>query len=418
MKYVVLLVSTVLLSPLSYAAIYQCTDVETGKITFKDKPCQSSEVLDKKIEDESNINLNTVESHTNNKSEYTSPLGKNLLINSSFENQLIDWRVPLGGSWSHNQGVATSGALIIQADIPPQDKYIHETTISQCVLLPKGEKFQLKGDFKAEKVLSGEYAEKAKFANRVNVIWYESTDCTIGGQFGWYIEPKNIYGWQSLKKGELKPAFKAKAALINIVQKGRFSRGHKGYWDNISFSVSEIFEQSKKTVNVPNPKYTLALNKNYIKNGTFTKDLAGWHAWKAKWSIVGNRTVGSANVTFADKNSGFGAGAMDQCVNIGKNTSFDFGASVKKNTSSTQTGSGRIRVSWNAKENCKGRSKTDSNSADFKDADGWQHLQVNHLVAPKGTQSVHIELIQSIAGSGRFSVYWDDVYFKAVKSQQ
>lgn len=322
---------------------------------------------------------------------------------------------PIGALWSNTQGVNNSGGLSIQAKIPPEDKYIHETVVPQCVILGAGEKFQLTAQFKAEKVHSGKYAKKAKFANRANVIWYESLDCTSGGQFGGYIEPKNIYGWQSLSGGHLKPAFKAQAAKITIVQKGRYARGYKGYWDNIAFVVSEVFEQSNKQNIKPDSKYMLPLNENYLKNGDFNTDITSWRGWKAKWSYVGNKAPGSSKVTFESKKGGFGTGAMNQCINIGENTKFNFGASVKKEETSTQTDGGRIRISWNDKENCNGRSKTDGNWADIKDTQGWQNLQANNLIAPSGTQSVHIELIQSIADSGKFSVFWDDVYFKAVR---
>ena len=157
-------------------------------------------------------------------------LGKNLLKNASFENKFLDWHVPLGVSWSDNEGVNNSGVIVIQADIPPEDGYIHETKMWQCVLLPNGETFQLEGEFKAEQVLSGKYAEKAPFANRVHVTWYESKDCTSGGQYGSSIQPKNIDGWQSLKNGHLRPAFKALAAKITVVQRGSYARGYKGYW--------------------------------------------------------------------------------------------------------------------------------------------------------------------------------------------
>lgn len=412
MKYVVFLLSFIFLPVLTQANIFQCVDPESGETVFKDKECEDTEVLEKTIELKSESKKVTI---TPLQSDNSNPLGKNLLRNASFENKLIDWRHPIGALWSKIQGVNNSGGLSIQAEIPPEDKYIHETVVSQCVILGAGEKFQLMAQFKAEKVHSGKYAEKAKFANRVNVIWYESLDCTSGGQFGGYIEPKNIYGWQSLSGGHLKPAFKAQAAKITIVQKGRYARGYKGYWDNIAFVVSEVFEQSNKQNIKPDSKYTLPLNENYLKNGGFNTDITSWRGWKAKWSYIGNKAPGSSRVTFESKKGGFGTGAMNQCINIGENIKFNFGASVKKDETSTQTGGGRIRISWNDKENCSGRSKTDGNWADIKDTRGWQNLQVNNLIAPSGTQSVHIELIQSIAGSGKFSVFWDDVYFKAVR---
>ena len=346
----------------------------------------------------------------------TALLGKNLLKNSSFENEVLDWHVPLGVSWSGNEGVNNTGTIVIQADIPPEDGFIHETKMWQCVLLPKAEMFQLKGEFKTEQVLSGKYAEKAPFANRVHVTWYESKDCTSGGQYGGAIQPKNIDGWQSLKNGRLQPAFKAIAAKITIVQRGSYARGYKGYWDNVSFAVNEVFQSSSQVVSKPDPRYTLMLNENYIRNGEFDSGVDVWRARRAEWSTVGNRASGSAMVKFNSEKGSFGTGAMNQCVNIGENSIFDFGASVKQDEASTQSGGGRIRVGWNEKENCTGRVKSDVHWADIdKERKGWQTLEVRGLIAPSGTQSVNIELIQSIAGPGEYSVFWDDVYFKAVK---
>lgn len=404
------LVCLISFSTISYAEIFQCTD-QSGKTIFKDKECNSDEVLQNKTDAVSTMEkMNVSPAYVDN----AQSLGKNLLKNPGFEDKLVDWIMPRGASWSDNKGASTSGGLIIQSEIPPEDEYVHETTASQCVVLGSGTKFQLKAQFKAEKVFRDKYADTAKFANRVNVIWYESLDCTTGGQFGWFVEPENTYGWQTLSSRELDPAFHAKAAQITIVQKGRYSIGYKGYWDNISFAATEVSDQLNDKVEQPHSKYTLAPNKNYVKNGGFTYDLAGWRGWKAKWSYYGNRLPGSAKVTFESKKT-YGAGALDQCVNIGKNTLFELGASVKKDKKSTQSGGVRIRVSWNEKENCKGRIKGDNKVADIKDVVGWQQLEVNNLIAPVGTHSAHIELIQSIAGPGRFSVYWDDVYFKAIK---
>lgn len=396
-------------SAISNAEIFQCTDL-SGKTTFKDKECNSDEVLQNKTDAASTMEkMNISPAYIDN----AHPIGKNLLKNSTFEDKLVDWVVPSGASWAGNKGADTSGGLIIQSEIAPIDNYVHETKVSQCVVLGEGAKFKLKAQFKAGKVFRGKNAKTASYANRVNVIWYESLDCTTGGQFGWFIEPKNMYGWQDLSYENLNPAFQAKAAKITIVQNASYAGGHKGYWDNIIFAASEISDQSDNKVDQPRSKYTLTANRNYVKNGGFTYDLSGWHSWKAKWSFYGNKLPGSAKVTF-EREKSMGTGALDQCVNIGRNTLFELGASVKKDKKSTQSGGGRIRVSWNEKENCKGNIKGDNNVADIKDIEGWQKLEVNNLVAPVGTQSAHIELIQSIAGPGKFSVFWDDVYFKAI----
>ncbi|RDH82508.1 MAG: hypothetical protein DIZ80_09485 [endosymbiont of Galathealinum brachiosum] len=397
-----------LMPSLSYAEFYQCTN-QQGFVIYQDVKCKESDALIDKSDVVKELNTSAPPVYK------AGSLDVNLLKNSSFENELVDWKVPTGVNWVSNKGVNAGAALVFQATIPPEDKYIHETTVEQCVVLGQGEKFKLSAQFKAEKKLVGKYASSARFANRANIIWYESEDCSRGGQFGGYIEPTNTYGWQSLTGNDLKPAFQAKAAKITIVQNGRYSRGHKAFWDNISFVASEVFEQSNKSDKKPNAKYTLASNKNYIKNSSFKKDLSSWHAWRAKWVFKGNKSQGSAKVVLISKKAGLGVGVLDQCINIGGNTQFDFGASMKKDRGSTRSGGGRIRVSWNEKENCSGRSKIDNKSADVNDVYGWQNLQVNNLVAPQGAQSVHIELIQSVSGKGKFILYWDDVFFKAVR---
>ena len=73
--------------------------------------------------------------------------------------------------------------------------YVHETVVSQCVVLNGGSKFGLSARFKS----LGTPLKVS--ANRVNVIWYESSDCTSGGQWGAYIEPKKFKaGWQNLNR--------------------------------------------------------------------------------------------------------------------------------------------------------------------------------------------------------------------------
>jgi len=326
---------------------------------------------------------------------------------------LTDWRVQIGGRWSSNQGYNDSGSLIMESDIPPDDGAIYETTVEQCLTLVPGEKFQLKAKFKAEMVLPDQFAENAKIANRVNVIWYESKNCTTGGQFGGWVEPKNIAGWQNLLQTRLIPAFGAHAVKIVVAQNGRYSRGYKAYWDDIAFYVSEVDNTSHSNEQTLNNEYTLPFYENYIKNGGFNRDLLHWHVYKTTWSRQGNIEPGSARVSFSSEKSGYGTGAMSQCVNIGEYVKYELGASLKKDDTSTQSGSARIRVSWNNKEDCMGRSKTDVKHADYQVGEGWQNLQVKNLIAPKNTRSVRVELIQSIAGPGQFSLFWDDVYFKA-----
>jgi hypothetical protein len=408
----VTLTSVLLPVSLSQADIFQCVD-QSGKTYFRDTECRPEDETKQTIAVEALIGKSNVSQPPVDNS---SALGKNLIRNPSFKNQLVDWRVPLGASWSSSQGAYKSGVLIIQAPIPPDDKYIHETVVEQCVLLGPGEKFQLQGKFKSEKVFTGKLAKTAKHANRLNVIWYESTDCSVGGQYGGYAEPKNLAGWQDLKSNDIKPAFQAKAAKITIVQQGRYARGYKAYWDNIAFIASEVFEQSTDAAAENSSAFTTdkrPLNQNYVENASFKRDLESWYTPNAEWSGTG---AGSAKATSKSRKGSIGSTALSQCVNLDGNTDFVFGLRVKKDSTSTQDGGGRIRVSWNDKQNCNGRSKADTNWTDVNDVSGWQAVEVSGLSAPAMARSVRLELIQTIKAKGRFSMYWDDVYFKAVAS--
>ena len=145
MKQALLLISIAYFTPLSHAAFYECTN-KAGETIFKDSECDDSETLNQRIDPESLSKKHSVFSPVVDDSN---PLGKNLVLNADFEDQLIDWVVPLGALWSSNGGIRNSGGLIIHADKPPEDKYIHETVVSQCVVLNGGSKFGLSAQFKS-----------------------------------------------------------------------------------------------------------------------------------------------------------------------------------------------------------------------------------------------------------------------------
>lgn len=409
MKQILFLIGIAFITPVSHAAFFQCTNY-AGETVFKDSECSDDETLEQKIDPESLSNRNSVFTPVVDNSN---PLGKNLLKNSAFENKLLDWIIPLGVTWSSNGGSNNSGALMIQASKPPDDKYIHETVVAQCIILNNGSKFELAAEFKSLETPSKVHA------NRANVIWYESTDCTTGGQWGAYIEPKKyVSSWQKLSRKNLTPALGAKAAKITIVQNGRYSNNGKGHWDNINFMATEVFDQSENnTGDKIDNSLTLRPGVSYVLNGEFNKDITSWRpGWKTEWSgIQGDSFPGSAKVTAQSKSGSIGKGAFSQCVNFGANSIFELGASFKRDESSTQKGGGRLRLTWRAKQNCHGASKTTSKSADPQDISGWQRLKINGLRVPEDAQSATIEIIQSVVGKGEFIVYWDDIYFKAVE---
>ena len=397
---------------LAQAEIYKCINSE-GLATYKDSPCDSSSTLKNIIKTDSlpKKNLNyEVEISKNNL------LGKNLLLNSSFENNLIDWKVPLGGFWTEKGGIKKSGALVMQAEIPAKDKYIHETKVQQCVFLNEGKKFGLYAKFRHTKD-----PEKVH-ANRANVVWYETTDCTTGGQFGGYIEPKKyISGWQELRNEYLKPALGAKAALITIVQRGRYALGNKALWDNISFEAIEVFQQSKKTSNLKPSKDldTLPIGKNYIKNASFNSNVDNWRGNKSKYvswvGILGSNKSGAAKIDAVSKTGSIGSGGISQCVNIGNNNNFTLGASFKREERSTQKGYAALRLTWYGGKNCSGGGKTINRAKKTKQIIGWQKLKIEDLKPPFKAKSALVEIIKVVSGKGTFTAYWDDIYFVATE---
>jgi len=394
------------------AEIYRCINSE-GLAIYKDSPCGSSSKLKNIIKTDSlpKKNLNYEVEISKNKL-----LGKNLLLNSSFENNLTDWRVPLGGFWTKKGGIKKSGALVMQAEIPAEDKYIHETKVQQCVLLNEGKKFGLYAQFRHTK-------EPEKIhANRANVVWYESNDCTVGGQYGGYIEPKKYTsGWQELRNENFKPALGAKAALITIVQRGRYALGNKALWDNISFEAIEVFQQSKKSSSTKTLKDndTLQLGKNYIKNGTFNINVDSWRGSKSKdvtWiGILGDKNPGAAKIDAVSKTGSIGSGGISQCVNIGSNNNYTLTASFKREERSTQKGYAALRLTWYGGKNCSGGGKTINQAQKTKQIVGWQRLKIEDLKPPFKAKSALIEIIKVVSGKGTFTAYWDDVYFIAIE---
>ena len=384
------------------ADIYKCVD-KNGHVVFQPDECSGSVRKAEKIDVERMLSKqNRVSAPT----KRYSVLNTNLLHNPKFEHQLDNWKVKTHSYWFPNKGVNGTGVLQIDAPEAPKDKYIHETVVSQCVPIHDGVKFTLGGYFHHEG------RPEKQSANRVRVYWYESIDCTTGGQYGWHAQPRDVTGWQRLSYENLKPALLAKAARIDIMQNGSYSNRAKAYWDNVFLVATEV-----STVKQDKPGYVLPANFDFIENGDFKHDLSAWRvSSKSEWvGYAGHRYTGAIKVTSKSSSGSRGSGAFSQCVNIGAGTHFDVGASFKRADTSTQKGGGRLRVTWYEKDDCTGRAKTSNRSADPTDSKGWQQLQVKGLQAPPQSTSVKVELIQSIAGRGEFSAYWDDVYFKTSK---
>jgi len=395
----VVLVALLPISSQSLADYYQCINNQ-GKMKFKDTPCNAEEKLVRKV---------TVSNKEARYSKRTySSTDLNLVKNPSFDNRLSHWTAQHQTNWEQKLGRNTTGAVSIQAKLPPVDKYIHETTVKQCIPLNAGTRYKLVVSVRLNSIPS------KKFANRANLYWYESENCTTGGQFGSYLQPENKFGWQTLTADNLTPALHAKAALIILAQRGRYSNGSTVLWDDILLVATEF--NPKATV-IDNNQYTLARGINYLTNGAFNAKLDGWRVSSdIKWSqFIGHTEPGTAHVGSYSNSGSRGSGAFSQCVNFGENKNFELGASVKKDKSSTARGGGRLRVTWYQDLNCKGPSKTDTNWKDPKSKAGWQKLHIKGLVAPPDSRSAVIEIIQSILEEGHYYTFWDDIYFRATR---
>lgn len=384
--------------PSVFADIYKCIDPD-GHMVFQPAECSGQSRPAGKVDVERLLGKqNSVATQTH----VDSALRKNLLHNPKFEQHLDSWQVPADVQWLPDRGVNGTGVLQISARKPPEDKYIHETVIKQCVPISDGVKFTLGGYFHHEE------RPLKQNANRLRVIWYESLDCTKGGQYGSYVEPRDVTGWQRLAREGLTPALSAKAALVEIMQNGRYTNGATAYWDKIFLVATEV-----STVVSTKPGYHLPADFDFIENGDFRRDLSAWQmGWKSEWvDYTGHHFTGAIKVTASSNTGSTGRGAFNQCVNFGASSRFVMGASFKRADTSTQKGSGRLRVIWYAKGDCQGAAKI-GQSVDPDDSKEWQALRVDDLQAAPGSISARLEIIQSILGPGEFSAYWDDIYFK------
>lgn len=388
-------------SPHSQAENFQCEDFFDGKIVLKDRKCESFE--------RTVITIRTDVVTPN--SAIPKPIDENLLQNPSFEYDVNSWNVPDGVQWMSDGGVNRSGGLVVHAEKPPDDSYIYETEVSQCVPLGRGSRFVLTAKIRLEGL------PVANSSNRANVSWFESENCTTGGQYGNYIEPKPTVVWQELERKNLIPALGAIAAKITIVQNGRFSNGYKAFWDDVSFRATAVDTPDNSRLKPRiDPKFTKVPGVNYLHNGSFDNDLRLWRAgWPAEWvGTEGDTDRGAAKIMSRSDEDGIGMLALSQCVNFGGNKSFELGASFKIDERSTQSGGGRLRLTWYQDTWCEGRAKAGQWTDPYQTS-GWERLLIKGLIAPPDSQSAQIELIQSIKGKGNFTTYWDDVHFAAVK---
>ncbi len=393
-----LIACAILLTSPAYAELYRCTNA-AGKLSFQDYPCQSG------------AKQQTFEVPNSGNSISSNIVSVNNLVkNHGFEEGLKHWLIQdikankEGINHRANIENYSSAVLELAAVRPPDNKFIYTTKIEQCIPLGRGAVFTLGASARLKKAISQAYA------NRVNIIWYETIDCSAGGQFGDYIDvKKQTTGWQQLEKRNLKPFAGAIAAKIEITQNGRKSDGVPVFWDNISLAIQQRGPALERRIAAGK---TLASGKNYLKNSSFANNLSAWDLgnWINGWANDYQHR-GSLKVSSSSTSSSIGKSAFSQCVNFGANRRFDMGIRFKQDNSNTQSGGGRLRATWYPVANCTGNGKT-KYDVDPKPVAGWQNLTVKGMVAPVGSVSVKFTVIQSISGAGRFSAYWDDAYFR------
>lgn len=279
--------------------------------------------------------------------------------------------------------------------------------VKQCVPLGKALDFSFGASFRQE----GEPLQQ--LANRLFVYWYESLDCTTGGQFGNYVEPKKLTGWQNLSGSVIQPTLGAKAASIELVQDTRYSNLALAYWDDVFFKP--VGTQSQQRQAECQPKRPVKRGANLLVNGDFRWDLSPWvMGWTSEWvGYEGGVYPGAIRVSASSTEGGFSQSAFSQCVNMGGAKQFVLRASFKNDGFSTQTGSARLRIAWSQYENCRGRGKI-GESVEPTEKPGWQRLAIKNLKRPPDAASATIEAIQAVSGPGEFSAFWDDVSFVAV----
>lgn len=359
-------------------------------------------------------------------------IGVNILINGDFESQLRYWQVEHPATWIEGDGVEGSGTLLMNSSYFARDGYTYELSAHECVQFENIRLFYVEAQFRYDSI------PQESYGHRLRLTWYEDDNCRQGGQSGSYLEPQVVLGWQKLKKASIRPALNARSVRITIAQNRRFSvreltffehiwvkfigffdiqytpKLAAAYWDNLILMPTHILEPVADD-SVLVSRHTLPLGHNYIENGEFNAGVENWEVYSNnEWTIdEGYIQNGAIRTTIESKSGSMGTGVFSQCINFGDHHIFEMGVNFKHDKKSTQKGGGRFRPTWYEKEDCSGRSKMSSTHADPKPISGWQELKVTNLRPPKGAHSVVVSMIQSIQSAGRYSAYWDDVYFKA-----
>jgi hypothetical protein len=357
-------------------------------------------------------------------------VGRNILLNNDFDAGLSFWAAGEHSRWGKNVGINSTGAVFMDAPVVTDDGYIHEAKVEQCVQIGDADLFHIEAKFRYDSIPQNAYA------HRLNYVWFTNDVCTIGGQYGGYLEPKLKEGWQTLSVNNARASLNAKSVKIELTQNQRASArqsdwlGQKlkwlyevlgmeylppvagAYWDEVLVAPAHI-----KSVVPGHSSYaegfTRTAGENYLANGGFNSDGQGWRlSSSAQWIADYGYTVnGAIHTAVSSEKSGMGMGVFNQCVNLGVQRYYRMGVKYISDRRSTQRGGGRLRVTWYEDDGCLGANSTDTNHVDIQPVDGWQSLEVNNLERPMNAASAKITMIQSVSGAGTYAGYWDDAYF-------
>jgi len=342
-----------------------------------------------------------------------SETAENLVRNAGFEHNLNYWHSKYDlepFTYISEDGHTQNGALAVQTNPPenPIKNRFYQAEISQCVPLKDGLRYRFAASFKPQ----GDYL--SQHTNRVNLIWYQSEDCSIHGEFSRYLEPEpGMDGWQKLAHTVTR-ALNAKAAKIEITQNKLFANNTPALWDDIELVATE--QLSMPDVPDTSP-YTLPAGVNYIKNSEFSENLKHWRfSGDTTWAAnIGAASKGAARLAIFSDRGGYGAHSFSQCITFGVPRVFSFGAKVKIDPASTFEGGGIFRLNWYENPGCSGRSAAGFKEDRVEYIEGWQSIGVNEITAPKNSKSASLYFTRGISDSGNFAYFVDDVFFKAIE---
>lgn len=349
---------------------------------------------------------------------------ENLVQNGDFEQGASAWIVHPDMELVRTSTQVGATHLLSRSLPAPDDGYIYEAHTSQCINFGDSRKFLLSAEF-----FYIEYPSESH-AHRLNYTWFDNNNCTGGGQFGDYLEPKLNQGWQTLKQENIQPALNSHSLLINLTHNQRasvrslnlFQKGHtdskdllsSGYWDNISL-VSTGSGKVADAGASKTPSFEIPIGVNLLRNSDFDQGASDWRlASDTHWTADKYKErLGSLRVVIQSSEGSRGSFAFKQCLETGGHSKFELGGYFMRDSSSVQTGSGLLRVVWYELPGCKGQHRISQQDVDPQRVDGWQHLHIANLPAPDGVSSVMFEGIQSIDGVGEFIGYWDSLYLIA-----